>query len=148
LLVIVVLFNALRQPLIIWLVVPLALIGVVLGLVLTETPLEFMAILGLLSLSGLLIKNAIVLVAQMDLEISEGKPRYEAVINSATSRVRPVSMGALTTVLGVMPLLWDPFFESMAVVLVFGLTFATLLTLVIVPALYAIFFGVQANETT
>jgi multidrug efflux pump subunit AcrB len=147
-LVIVVLFNALRQPLIIWLVVPLALIGVVLGLVLTETPLEFMAILGLLSLSGLLIKNAIVLVAQMDLEISEGKPRYEAVIDSATSRVRPVSMGALTTVLGVMPLLWDPFFESMAVVLVFGLTFATLLTLVIVPALYAIFFGVQANETT
>jgi multidrug efflux pump subunit AcrB len=146
-LVVVVLFNALRQPLIIWLVVPLALIGVVFGLVLSQTPLEFMAILGLLSLSGLLIKNAIVLVDQMDLEIREGKPRYDAVIESAASRVRPVSMGALTTVLGVMPLLRDPFFESMAVVLVFGLTFATLLTLVIVPALYAIFFGIRANET-
>ena len=147
-LVVVVLFNALRQPLIIWLVVPLALIGVVLGLVLTQTPLEFMAILGLLALSGLLIKNGIVLVDQMDLEIREGKPRYDAVIDSATSRVRPVSMGALTTVLGVMPLFGDPFFKSMAVVLVFGLTFATLLTLIVVPALYAIFFGIRANETT
>jgi multidrug efflux pump subunit AcrB len=146
-LVVVVLFNALRQPLIIWLVVPLALIGVVLGLVLTQTPLEFMAILGLLSLSGLLIKNAIVLVDQMDKEIGEGKPRYEAVIDSAASRVRPVTMGALTTVLGVMPLFFDPFFKSMTVVLVFGLTFATLLTLIIVPALYAIFFGIRANET-
>jgi multidrug efflux pump subunit AcrB len=147
-LVVVILFNALRQPLIIWLVVPLALIGVVFGLVLTQTPLEFMAILGLLSLSGLLIKNGIVLVDQMDLEIREGKPRYDAVIDSATSRVRPVSMGALTTVLGVMPLFWDPFFKSMAVVLVFGLTFATLLTLIVVPALYAIFFRIRANETT
>jgi multidrug efflux pump subunit AcrB len=146
-LVVVVLFNALRQPLIIWLVVPLALIGVVLGLVLTQTPLEFMAILGLLSLSGLLIKNAIVLVDQMDKEIGEGKPRYEAVIDSAASHVRPVTMGALTTVLGVMPLFFDPFFKSMTVVLVFGLTFATLLTLIIVPALYAIFFGIRANET-
>jgi multidrug efflux pump subunit AcrB len=147
-LVVVVLFNALRQPLIIWLVVPLALIGVVLGLLLSQTPLEFMAILGLLSLSGLLIKNAIVLVDQMDLEIRAGKPRLDAVIDSAASRVRPVSMGALTTVLGVMPLFWDPFFKSMAVVLVFGLTFATLLTLVVVPALYAIFFRIRADETT
>ncbi len=146
-LVVVVLFNAVRQPLIIFLVVPLALIGVVLGLVVSQTPLEFMAILGLLSLSGLLIKNAIVLVDQMDIEIREGKPRYDAVIDSATSRVRPVSMGALTTVLGVLPLFGDPFFKSMAVVLVFGLTFATLLTLIVVPALYAIFFGIRANET-
>ena len=62
--------------------------------------------------------------------------------------MRPVTLGALTTVLGVMPLLWDPFFKSMAVVLVFGLTFATLLTLVILPALYAIFFRIRADETT
>jgi len=145
--VVVLLFNAIRQPLIIWLIVPLALIGVVFGLLVTGTALEFMALLGLLSLSGLLIKNAIVLVDQMDVEIREGKPRFDAIIDSATSRVRPVMMGALTTVLGVMPLLTDAFFKSMAVVLVFGLTFATLLTLVVAPVLYAIFFRVRADET-
>jgi multidrug efflux pump subunit AcrB len=145
-LVVVILFNQLRQPLVIWLVVPLALIGVVIGLLVTNTALEFMAILGLLSLSGLLIKNAIVLVDQMDVEIRAGKPRHDAVVDSAASRVRPVTMGALTTVLGVMPLFTDAFFESMAVVLVFGLTFATLLTLIIVPALYAIFFRIRSDE--
>ena len=145
-LTVVILFNALKQPLVIWLVVPLALIGVVLGLVVTGTPMEFMAILGLLSLSGLLIKNAIVLVDQMDVEIDEGKPRFDAIVDSAASRVRPVMMGALTTVLGVIPLFADAFFKSMAVVLVFGLTFATILTLVIVPVLYAVFFKVKNNE--
>ena len=147
-LVVVVLFNALRQPLLIFLVVPLALIGVVLGLVVTYTALEFMAILGLLSLSGLLIKNAIVLVDQMDLEIREGKARFDAVVDSAASRVRPVMMGSLTTVLGVIPLFGDAFFKSMAVVLVFGLSFATLLTLLIVPVLYSVFFGIKITETT
>lgn len=145
-LVVVILFNALRQPLIIWLIVPLALIGVVSGLLVTGTPFEFMAILGLLSLSGLLIKNAIVLVDQMDLEIRDGKPRFDAVIDSAASRVRPVMMGSLTTVLGVIPLFSDAFFKSMAVVLVFGLTFATVLTLIVLPALYAIFFRVRGSE--
>ena len=145
--VVILLFNALRQPLIIWLVVPLALIGVVAGLIVTNTALEFMAMLGLLSLSGLLIKNAIVLVDQMDVDIREGKPRLDAIIDSGTSRVRPVMMGALTTVLGVLPLLTDAFFKSMAVVLVFGLSFATILTLVVVPALYAIFFRVKSTET-
>ncbi len=146
-LVVVVLFNALKQPLVIWLVVPLSLIGVVFGLLVTGMPMEFMAILGLLSLSGLLIKNAIVLVDQMDLEIREGKPRYDAVLDSAASRVRPVMMGSLTTVLGVIPLFLDAFFKSMAVVLVFGLTFATVLTLVIIPVLYTMFFGIKPEET-
>ncbi|MEQ3746084.1 MAG: efflux RND transporter permease subunit [Henriciella sp.] len=146
-LVVIVLFNAIRQPLIIWLVVPLALIGVVLGLLVTGTALEFMAILGLLSLSGLLIKNAIVLVDQMDVEIKEGKQRFDAVVDSAASRVRPVMMGSLTTVLGVIPLFSDAFFKSMAVVLVFGLSFATLLTLLIVPVLYVTFFGIKSSET-
>lgn len=146
-LVVVILFNAIRQPLVIWLTVPLALIGVVPGLIITGTPLEFMAILGLLSLSGLLIKNAIVLVDQMDVEIAEGKARFDAIIDSAASRVRPVMMGSLTTVLGVIPLFSDAFFKSMAVVLVFGLSFATLLTLIVVPALYAAFFNVNSNES-
>jgi multidrug efflux pump subunit AcrB len=145
-LVVVLLFNAVRQPLLIFLVVPLALIGVVAGLLASNTALEFMAILGVLSLSGLLIKNAIVLVDQMDLEIKDGKPRFDAIVDSAASRVRPVMMGSLTTVLGVIPLFGDAFFKSMAVVLVFGLSFATLLTLIVVPALYAAFFGVKSSE--
>ncbi|MGH1472506.1 MAG: efflux RND transporter permease subunit [Cellvibrionaceae bacterium] len=147
-LIVFILFGSVRQPVVIWLVVPLALIGVVVGLLATGTPMEFMAILGLLSLSGLLIKNAIVLVDQTDLEINEGKARFSAVVDAAASRVRPVMMGALTTVLGVIPLFFDAFFKSMSVVLVFGLTFATLLTLVIIPVLYAIFFKISASEVS
>lgn len=142
-LVVVVLFGKLIQPLVIWLVVPLAMIGVVFGLVVTRIPLEFMGILGVLSLSGLLIKNAIVLVDQMDFEIASGKEALHAVIDSATSRVRPVMMGTLTTVLGVFPLFFDAFFQSMAVVIVFGLTFATLLTLLVIPVLYSIFMKIK-----
>ncbi|WP_048305661.1 efflux RND transporter permease subunit [Halomonas sp. PR-M31] len=145
---VLVLFGSVRQPLVIWLVVPLALIGVVLGLVITQTPLEFMAILGILSLSGLLIKNAIVLVDQIDLEIDTGASRLDALIDASASRVRPVMMGTLTTVLGVIPLMFDAFFQSMSVVIVYGLSFATLLTLIIVPVLYAVFFRIRSRETT
>ena len=145
-LIVVLLFNALRQPLVIWLAVPLSLTGAVFGLLATGTVMEFMALLGLLSLSGLVIKNAIVLVERMDFEIAAGKPRRDAIVESAASRARPVLLGALTTVLGVAPLLGDAFFRSMAVVLMFGLGFATLLTLVVVPALYAIFFGAGGQE--
>ena len=140
-----VLFGTVRQPVIIWLVVPLALIGVVVGLLFTDLPLEFMGILGLISLSGLLIKNAIVLVDQIDVEIKAGTPRFDAVVEASASRVRPVLVAALTT-LGVVPLLFDAFFQSMAVVLLFGLAFATLLTLVIVPVLYGVFFRIQPSE--
>ena len=148
-LTVVILFGALRQPLVIWLVVPLALVGVVAGLLVTGSPMEFMGILGLLSLSGLLIKNAIVLVEKMDVETGEaaGGPRFEALLDAAATRVRPVMMGTLTTVLGVIPLFGDAFFRSMAVVLVFGLTFATLLTLVVVPVLYSMFFKIS-KETS
>lgn len=147
-LIVVVLFGTIRQPVVIWLVVPLCIIGVVWGLALTGTPLEFMGILGVLSLSGLLIKNAIVLVDQIDFEIRGGKSRYDAVVDSATSRMRPVMMGTLTTVLGVIPLYFDAFFKSMSVVMVFGLTFATLLTLIVVPILYSIFFKISSDEST
>jgi multidrug efflux pump subunit AcrB len=145
-LVVVVLFRRIRQPLLIWLVVPLSLIGVVAGLVGTGLPLDFMGILGLLSLSGLLIKNAIVLVDQMDIETRVSEGRGKALIHAAGSRVRPVMMGTLTTVLGVVPLFFDAFFQSMAVVIVFGLTFATLLTLVVIPTLYACFFRIHLND--
>ena len=145
-LVVFLLFGSVRQPLVIWATVPLALIGVVIGLLLLNVPFEFMAILGLLSLSGLLIKNAIVLVDQIDQDIAAGKPRLTAVIDSAASRMRPVMMGALTTVLGVVPLFADAFFQSMSVVLVFGLSFATVLTLIIVPVLYVTFFKIKPEE--
>ncbi len=141
------LFATVRQPVLIWCVVPLALIGVVIGLLATGIPMEFMGILGLLSLSGLLIKNAIVLVDQIDLEIKDGKPRLDAIVDAAAGRVRPVTMGALTTVLGIIPLFFDAFFKSMSVVLGFGLTFATVLTLIIVPVLYSIFFKVGNDES-
>jgi len=146
-LVVVISFGKIRQPLVIWLVVPLAIIGVVFGLVVTGIPLEFMGILGLLALSGLLIQNGIILVDRMDTEIDEGKPRFDAIVDSAASRVRPVVLGSFTTALGVIPLFFDAFFQSMAVVLVFGLSFATLLTLLIVPVLYATFMRVDAKET-
>lgn len=146
-LVVVISFGKIRQPLIIWSVVPLASIGVVFGLVVTGVPLEFMGILGLLSLSGLLIQNGIILVDRMDFEITEGKPRFDAIVDSAASRVRPVVLGSFTTALGVIPLFFDAFFQSMAVVLVFGLSFATLLTLLIVPVLYATFMKISPKET-
>ena len=145
-LTVVFLFNSIRQPLLIFLTLPLALVGVTAGLLIFDTPLEFMAILGVLSLSGLMIKNVIVLVDQMDFEISQGNPRFQAIIDSTASRLRPVAMGAITTILGVLPLLNDAFFRSMAVVIIVGLIFATILTLLVSPVLYAIFFNVKATE--
>ncbi len=145
--VVFLLFNAVRQPIIIWLTVPLAIIGVVYGLVLLNTPMEFMAILGILSLTGMLIKNAIVLIDETDSQIRDGKARMLAIVDASVSRVRPVSLGVLTTVLGVVPLLWDPFFKSLAVVIICGLSFATVLTLIVVPTLYAAFFSVREGES-
>ncbi|GAG54224.1 unnamed protein product, partial [marine sediment metagenome] len=97
-LVLVMLFNALRQPLIIVLTVPLAVIGVTIGLLVTGQSFGFMALLGFLSLIGMLIKNSIVLIDQIDLEVTEGKPIFEAILHSSMSRLRPVSMAAVTTV--------------------------------------------------
>ena len=146
-LVVVVLFNALRQPIVIWAIVPLAIVGVTFGLVVTRTPFEFMGILGLLSLSGLLIQNSLVLVDATDELIGSGMPRFDALVESAASRLRPVTMGAFTTVLGVIPLYFDAFFKSMTVVLAFGLSFATLITLLVTPVLYALVFGIHHDES-
>lgn len=144
--VVFLLFNAIKQPIIIYVTVPLAIIGVVFGLIALKTPMEFMATLGMLSLTGMLIKNVIVLIDQTDSEIADGKARMAAVIDAAVSRVRPVSLGILTTVLGVVPLLSDPFFRSSAVLIICGLSFPTILTLIIVPTLYSIFFKIKRDE--
>jgi multidrug efflux pump subunit AcrB len=143
-LITVMLFNALRQPLIIWLTVPLAFIGVTWGLLAAGQPFGFMALLGFLSLSGMLIKNAIVLLDEIDTQIRSGKDRYHAILDSSVSRMRPVLMAASTTVLGMLPLLTDAFFVAMAVTIMAGLTFASILTLIVVPVLYSIFFRIRA----
>ncbi len=139
----VLLFNSIKAPLVIWATVPLALIGVSTGLLVMGAPFSFMALLGLLSLSGMLIKNGIVLVDQINLELSEGKEPYNAVFDSAVSRVRPVAMAAITTILGMIPLLFDVFFESMAVTIMFGLGFATILTLIVVPVLFTVLYKIK-----
>jgi multidrug efflux pump subunit AcrB len=145
-LAVIVMFNAIRQPLVIWLTVPLAIVGVTIGLLVARVPFEFMAILGFLSLTGMLVKNAIVLVDQADADIAAGKERFAAVVDASVSRARPVALGALTTILGVAPLLLDPFFKSMAVVIMSGLLFATVLTLVVVPVLYAALFRIRPPQ--
>ena len=145
-LIVVVLFDRLKQPAIIYLTVPLALIGVTVGLLVADQPFGFMALLGFLSLSGMLIKNAIVLIDETDGLIREGTDPYNAVIGAGVSRTRPVAMAALTTMLGMLPLFQDGFFIAMAVTIVFGLGFATLLTLFVVPTLYAIFFKIPSPK--
>ncbi len=140
------LFNSLRITLIIWLIVPLSLIGIVLGLLLFGKPFGFMALLGALSLSGMLIKNAIVLIEEINLLLASGKPPWDAVLEASVSRVRPVSMAALTTVFGLIPLLFDVFFGAMAVTIIVGLLFATILTLIVVPLLYVVFFRFHPSE--
>lgn len=136
----ILLFNALRQPLIIWLLVPMSVNGVVVGLLATDMPFSFTALLGLLSLSGMLIKNGIVLVEEIDLVRAEGKELISAIVEACTSRLRPVVLAAATTILGMLPLLSDAFFVSMAVTIMAGLAFASVLTLIAAPVFYLIFF--------
>lgn len=139
----VLLFSSIRQAGVLWTTVPLSVIGVTLGLVLTNQPFGFMALLGFLSLSGMLIKNGVVLLEQVRVELHSGKEALQALVDASVSRVRPVTMTAATTIVGMIPLLFDDFFVSMAVVIMFGLGFATLLTLVVVPVMYALVMRVK-----
>ncbi len=148
LLIIVGLFNGFRQPFIIILIIPFMLIGITVGLLLTGQPFGFVALLGAMSLAGMMIKNAIVLLDQVDIELKDGKDSYNAIIDAAMSRLRPVLLAAGTTILGVMPLLQDVFWISMAVTIMFGLAFGTILTMLLVPVLYSIFFKVPLPKET
>ncbi|SFM13174.1 efflux RND transporter permease subunit [Marinobacter zhejiangensis] len=143
--IVLALFNSVYKTLVIWLVVPLAIIGVTIGLLMFNQPFGFMALLGFMSLAGMLIKNAIVLVDQIDVELEAGRPPVTAVVESGVSRLIPVAMAALTTILGMLPLLSDAFFVAMAVTIMFGLGFATVLTLVVVPVLYATIFRFRSE---
>lgn len=144
----VLMFNRLRQPAIVWMVVPMAVTGMVLGLLATGLPFTFTALLGLLSLSGMLIKNAIVLVGEADRLRADGLDDHSAVVQGAISRLRPVILAAGTTILGMTPLLPDAFFASMSVTIMGGLAVASMLTLIVVPVLYALFFGIRTPDRT
>lgn len=146
LLIMVGLFNALRPPLVILMTLPFALIGVIFGLLLTGAPFGFVALLGAMSLAGMMIKNAIVLLDQISTNLSNGMERFEAISEAAQSRLSPVSLAAATTVLGVIPLLQDPFWIGLAVTVMAGLSFGTLLTMVVLPVIYATLHGVRTTQ--
>jgi multidrug efflux pump subunit AcrB len=104
-----------------------------------------MSLLGALSLIGLLIKNAIVLIDEIDQQIAEGKEHFTAILDATVSRLRPVVLAAATTILGLIPLLPDVFFVNMSITIMAGLGFATVLTLIFVPTLYSLLFGIKAS---
>lgn len=141
-LILIALFHNFRQPLIIFLILPLSLIGMVVGLLLTGFDFGFFCMAGWLGLLGMIIKNVIVLLDEVNIQRRAGVDSYRAVIEATVSRARPVLMAAITTIFGMIPLLFDVVFSGMAATIVFGLTFATLLTLVVTPSLYAIFYKI------
>ena len=145
-LITVFLFNSIRQPLVIFCTVPLILVGVVGGLLAFDQPFGFMALLGLLSLIGMQIKNAIVLIDEINARLAAGDTAVDAVLSAGVTRLRPLGLAAATTVLGMLPLITDPFYAAMAVTVMCGLAFATLLTLVVIPVNYALFFRLPSPD--
>ena len=144
--ILVALFGNFRQPIIILCILPLSLIGVAVGMLLTGFDFGFFPIAGWLGLLGMIIKNVIVLIDEINIQRREGVPAYTAVTESTVSRTRPVLMAATTTILGMVPLLFDIAFGGMAATIIFGLTFATLLTLFVTPALYILFYRIKINK--
>ncbi|MGI9202201.1 MAG: efflux RND transporter permease subunit [Woeseiaceae bacterium] len=139
-------FNSMRRPAIILSTIPLGLIGVTFGLLIANSSFGFFTLLGLISLSGIIINNAIVLLDRIAIEISEfGRSQRDAIMMACQQRFRPILLTTATTVLGMTPLLWGgtAMFKPMAITIIFGLAFATALTLLVVPVLYAIFFRVR-----
>ncbi|MBU0969975.1 MAG: efflux RND transporter permease subunit, partial [Proteobacteria bacterium] len=142
------LFNSVRKPIVIFLTVPLSIIGIAAGLLLFNLSFGFMAILGFLGLSGMLIKNAIVLIEQIEILLRSGMTPFQAILDACESRMRPVFMASGTTILGMIPLVFDPLFASQAVTIMGGLLVATCLTLMVVPVLYAIAYGIKVPRTS
>lgn len=146
-LIIVMLFNAFRPPVIIFAVIPFAAIGITLGLLITQIPFGFMSLLGAMSLAGMMIKNSVVLLDQVNANLAEDMQPYDAVVEAAVSRLRPVLNAAATTVLGIAPLLTDGFWVSMSITIMAGLAFGTVLTMVVVPVLYATLYKIPARSS-
>ncbi|WP_028110317.1 efflux RND transporter permease subunit [Ferrimonas futtsuensis] len=146
LILMVAMFNGLRQPAVIALTIPLASIGVVPIMMLSAKPFGFMSIVGTIALTGMIIKNGIVLMDQINLELARGRSAFDALVESALNRTLAISMAALTTVLGMIPLWWDPLFGPMAATIIGGLSLATFLTLLIMPVIYAVLYKVPTQE--
>ena len=127
---------------------PFALIGITAIFLPTQVPFGFMALLGAMSLIGLMIKNSIVLLDEINANISVDLTPYDAMVAAGMSRVRPIALGAATTVLGVTPLIQDAFWVSMAMTIMFGLTFGTILTVVLVPTFYATIYRIKSPSVT
>ncbi len=143
-LIVVMLFNSIRQSLIVMAIIPLSIIGVSIGLFVTGKAFGFMAITGFLGLIGMVLKNAIVMMDEINLNLNmENISPYEAVVNAAVSRMRPVLLAALTTIFGMFPLITDAMYGSMAVTIIFGLFFATFLTLLVLPLFYVLFYKIK-----
>jgi multidrug efflux pump subunit AcrB len=140
------LFGDYRKPLIIFCCLPMILVGVVAVMLLTGKTFNFVAIVGTLGLIGMLIKNGIVLMDEITLQLRSGKEPIAALIDSSQSRLRPVMMASLTTILGMIPLLTDAMFGSLAASIMGGLLFSTLITLLFIPILYALFFKIEVRE--
>jgi multidrug efflux pump subunit AcrB len=142
-------FNSIRKPLIILLTIPLGLIGVFYGLLIARSYFGFMTLLGIVSLAGIVINNAIVLLDRIRIEMDEhGLDPAHAVLEAAQRRLRPILLTTLTTLGGLLPL-WlggGPMWSSMAIAIIFGLAFATVLTLGVVPILYSLFYRVSFRE--
>ncbi|MEG0559029.1 MAG: efflux RND transporter permease subunit [Muribaculaceae bacterium] len=144
--ILVALFSNFREPLIILCVLPLSVIGVAIGLLLTGFEFGFFPIAGWLGLLGMIIKNVIVLIDEINVQHRSGIGLYNSIIEATVSRTRPVLMAATTTIFGMVPLLFDVAFGGMAATIIFGLTFATGLTLFVTPALYAMFYKVKEKR--
>ncbi len=146
LIIIIGLFNNMKQPVIIFSVVPFAFIGIVIGLVSTGTSLSFAGIIGALGLIGMMVKNAVVLMDEINHNLKDGKERLQATIDSALSRLRPVMMASLTTILGMAPLISDSMFGATAIVIMFGLAVGSVITLIVVPVFYSVLYKVDTRE--
>lgn len=144
--ILIMLFKDYRKPIIIFLTIPMVFVGVVVTMVICRKTFDFVAVVGTLGLIGMVIKNGIVLMDEINRQIGEGIERNKALIDSALSRLRPVSLAALTTILGMIPLLTDSMFGSMAAAIMGGLLFGTVITLVFIPVLYSLFFRNDAKK--
>ncbi len=145
-LVVLTLFNSVRKTAVIFMTLPLIVVGVVAGLLGFGQPFGFMALLGFLSLVGMQVKNAIVLMDEISANRERGLSEYEAIVDAGVSRLRPVANASLTTVLGMLPLVADAFYAAMAVTIMVGLAFATVLTMVVVPVNYALIYRVRRDR--
>lgn len=141
--ILIALFRDFRKPLLILLCLPLAVTGVVAGMLLADKEFGFVAIVGALGLVGMMIKNGVVLVDEVDIQIRGGKEPYRALLDASSSRLRPVLLAALTTILGMIPLINDDMFGALAVTIMGGLLIGTIITLVILPVLYSLFYRIR-----